>query len=248
MNNEIPIIPFHGQEGIQAVSAKTLYRELYDTDQFSRWAETNILSNPHGKRGEDWVVSDIASETPQGGRPSQDYILRIDFAKKLAMMARSARGEQVRQYFLKCEEMAQAPAPVRDWIAMSDEDKALAYFSERKARKAIEVARAEEAPLVAYAAKVQASPTSFTVDTTAKELGLPVVKFREFVQAKYLFRRGRDWLPRAEYAGRGWFEVRTRTYDHNGVEITYHTTTVTGEGRIRLKDAWDRGHAVAEVA
>ena len=245
MDSLIPLIPFHGQEGIQAVSARALYKAMFDTDQFSRWAETNILSNPHGKRGEDWVISDLASETP--GRPSQDYILRLDFAKKLAMMARSDRGEQVRQYFLKCEEIAQAPAPVRDWLAMTDEDRALAYFSERKTRKALEITQAAQAPLVAYAEKVQASPTSFTVDTTAKELGLPVVKFREFVQAKYLFRRGRDWLPYSEHQAAGLFEVRTKTYDHNGVEITYHTTLVTGLGRIRLKAAWDRA-AVSEVA
>jgi anti-repressor protein len=124
--------------------------------------------------------------------------------------------------------------------ALSRRDLAMLILEAELEREKAHALLQAQAPLVAYAEKVQASPTSFTVDTTAKELGLPVVKFREFVQGRYLFRRGRDWLPYAEHQDRGLFEVRTRTYEHNGVEITYHTTLVTGQGRIALKAAWER--------
>jgi len=35
-----------------------------------------------------------------------DFILTLDFAKKLAMMTRTAQGESVRRYFLHCEKIA----------------------------------------------------------------------------------------------------------------------------------------------
>jgi anti-repressor protein len=237
MNSVIPIIPFHGQDGIKAVSARALYVFLTSEENchnFARWAEKFITTNEWAILGEDWVNATLGVN-PQGGRPAQDFHLRLDFAKHIAMQARSERGQEVRAYFIAIEKRArEIPFEIPKTLSA-----ALLLASQQAAQ--IEA----QAPLVAYAEKVQASPTSFTVDTTAKELGLPVVKFREFVQSKYLFRRGRDWLPRAEYAGRGWFEVRTRTYDHNGVEITYHTTVITGEGRIRIRDAWDRWQALA---
>ena len=37
---------------------------------------------------------------------SMDFILTFDFAKKLAMMTRTAQGESVRRYFLHCEKIA----------------------------------------------------------------------------------------------------------------------------------------------
>ena len=37
---------------------------------------------------------------------SMDFILTLDFAKKLAMMTRTAQGESVRRYFLHCEKVA----------------------------------------------------------------------------------------------------------------------------------------------
>ena len=43
---------------------------------------------------------------------AQDYGLTLDFAKRLAMMTRSERGEQARTYFLNCERIAmEAMAP-----------------------------------------------------------------------------------------------------------------------------------------
>ncbi len=42
----------------------------------------------------------------QGGRPSEKIFLSIDCFKSLGMMAGTAKGKEVRQYFLKCERIA----------------------------------------------------------------------------------------------------------------------------------------------
>ena len=48
--------------------------------------------------------SSCQEENPSGGRPTQDYKLSASFAKKLSMMARSEKGEQARQYFVRVED------------------------------------------------------------------------------------------------------------------------------------------------
>lgn len=249
MENIIPVLEFHGQEGIQAVSARALYAYLYpdgDPDNFSRWIKKFILENEYAVRGEDWV-SFTSEGNPMGGRPSMDYHLRLNFGKKLALMAtRSDRAEDVRDYFIAVETRARQASLVGQ---VTRKDLAKWLLESEEALEKAGALIAAQAPLVAYAEKVQGSPTSFGVDETAKELGAPVKAFREFVQRKYQFRRGRSILPLEEYGpnGRKWFEIKTRTYDHGGTEMTYHVSSVTGIGRMKLKEAWDRSQSAVAV-
>ena len=67
--------------------------------------------------GDDWIeipstlTEDECSSTSTYNY-AQDYGLTLDFAKRLAMMTRSERGEQARTYFLNCERIAmEAMAP-----------------------------------------------------------------------------------------------------------------------------------------
>ena len=50
--------------------------------------------------GQDFLPN-LAEST--GGRPSQDYVLTLDCAKEIAMLQRSERGKQARQYFIEIE-------------------------------------------------------------------------------------------------------------------------------------------------
>jgi len=46
-------------------------------------------------------------EKSTGGRQRKDYLLTLPTAKKLAMMARTSKGEQAREYFIQCEAVLQ---------------------------------------------------------------------------------------------------------------------------------------------
>lgn len=48
-----------------------------------------------------------------GGRPRIDYAVTVNMGKELAMVAPTEQGKIVRQYFLKCEEIAKQKAIVR---------------------------------------------------------------------------------------------------------------------------------------
>jgi phage anti-repressor protein len=45
---------------------------------------------------------------PLGGRPSIEYSLTLDMGKELAMVERTEKGKQARQYFLECERRAKS--------------------------------------------------------------------------------------------------------------------------------------------
>lgn len=91
----------------QAVEAKELYQSLgLNSAHWAKWHSRNIDNNPFAVEGEDyqgftqWV----------SGNKTKNYLLSIHFAKKLAMQVRTEKGEQVRNYFLECEELAKRQA------------------------------------------------------------------------------------------------------------------------------------------
>jgi phage anti-repressor protein len=83
-----------------AVSAYELYNALgFAAQHRAKWYNKNILKNSFAIENQDWA------KLPLSGR-SKDYALSLDFAKRLSMMARTERGEQIRNYFIQCERQA----------------------------------------------------------------------------------------------------------------------------------------------
>jgi len=95
------------EDGKQAVSAKELYEKLgFHSAHWAKWYQKNILQNPFAIEHEDWEPVFTLRVKTSGGRPTQDFYLTLDFAKKICMLARTERGERIREYFLECERLA----------------------------------------------------------------------------------------------------------------------------------------------
>ena len=43
------------------------------------------------------------------GNQTLDFAITLDFAKRLAMMAKTEKGEEVRKYFIECEKRLSKP-------------------------------------------------------------------------------------------------------------------------------------------
>lgn len=85
------------------VSGRNLYEFLQlDKSHYSRWCEQNIENNPFAEKNMDFVP--FAMNGERNPNPTTEYKLTPSFAKKLAMMSHSERGEQARCYFIACEE------------------------------------------------------------------------------------------------------------------------------------------------
>ena len=89
--------------GRKAVSAREMYSQLgLDISNWKRWSTKNIEKNTFATEGKDWVGFVLMTN----GNEVKDYVLNIDFAKKLSMQARTIEGERVRDYFLEVERIA----------------------------------------------------------------------------------------------------------------------------------------------
>jgi phage anti-repressor protein len=78
----------------QAVRATDLYDYLgLAKDQYSRFIKKEILENPYA---DEKSYLTIVSNEQRRGRFRQEYFLHIDFAKKLCMVSKSERGNEIR--------------------------------------------------------------------------------------------------------------------------------------------------------
>ena len=88
------------EEGKQVVSAKELYLGLgLNKSNWSRWYPKNIESNEYFKENIDWMGVRLYDE----GNETMDFAISIEFAKHIAMMARTEKSHEYRNYFIECE-------------------------------------------------------------------------------------------------------------------------------------------------
>lgn len=88
------------------VSAKELYLGLGLRKQnWSRWYPINIERNDFFKKNVDYIRVPLNEE----GNETMDFAISIEFAKHIAMMARTEKSHEYRNYFIKCEKELQHP-------------------------------------------------------------------------------------------------------------------------------------------
>lgn len=94
------LIKVTNENGRQLVSARELYEGLgLVRNVRTRWEKKNIIENEYFKENVDWtsVQHDVA------GNKTIEYVISLDFAKHLAMIARTPKSHEYRQYFIECE-------------------------------------------------------------------------------------------------------------------------------------------------
>lgn len=89
------LIKITEKNGKQVVSAKELYLGLgLDKSNWSRWSKVNIEEDKFFNESEDWARLKDDSDNQLVTNPnkvSYDYVITLDFAKHLAMMARTEK-------------------------------------------------------------------------------------------------------------------------------------------------------------
>ena len=100
------LIPIREDDGRQAVSGRDLHAFLEVATPYKDWFPRMLA---YGfTDGEDFGA--ILSEST-GGRPGTDHVLTLDMAKELAMIQRTDKGKQARQYFIEVEKRSLAAIP-----------------------------------------------------------------------------------------------------------------------------------------
>lgn len=166
-----------------------------------------------------------------GGRPKKDHIIKLDMAKEIAMIQRTDKGKEVRQYFIQVEKDFNDPQKVI----------ARALVLAQKELNTLRVEMEEQKPLVNFANAVSTSEDSILIGDFAKLMAQNGVKigqnrlFEWLRQKGFLIsRKGDSWnMPKQEYLDKGLFEVKESTVKASGGLVRlYRTTKITGKGQV----------------
>ena len=204
----------------EALDVKTRYN-----DWFNRMTEYGFIEN------QDYLAITQKRVTAQGNSTNQvDHIIKLDMAKEIAMIQRTERGKQVRQYFIQIEKDFNSPEKIMARALLMADQKV------HKLEAQIEADR----PKVLFAEAVSASHTSILVGELAKLLkqnGVDMGANRLFNWLRahgYLIKRnGRDWnMPTQKSVEMGLIRVKETSITHADGHITVSKTPlVTGKGQ-----------------
>jgi phage antirepressor protein len=226
MNELINVTLNEKQEPI--VSARQLHQTLEVKKRFSAWFEANsklFIEN------EDFTSVQTGTVVNNGAiKPLQDYALTLDMAKQLAMMSRTIKGAEVRQYFIQVEKDFNSPEKIMARALLMADQKV------HKLEAQIEADR----PKVLFADAVSASHTSILVGDLAKLIsqnGFKIGANRLFSWLRdngYLIKkRGASWnMPTQKSMELGLFEIKETNIQHADGHISINKTSkVTGKGQ-----------------
>ncbi|WP_225666845.1 ORF6C domain-containing protein [Lactococcus garvieae] len=89
------------EDNDSVVSGRELHGFLEVSTPYTQWFERMI---EYGfVQNVDFIGLSQKSEKPQGGRPTIDHALKLDMAKEISMIQRTAKGKEARQYFIQVE-------------------------------------------------------------------------------------------------------------------------------------------------
>lgn len=110
------------------VNARDLHKQLGINTRFNDWLQRSLI-NQGFTQGIDFTVilkNEYDGSKFGGVRKQSEYLVTIEVAKHLAMMAKTPKGKEVRQYFIDVE---------RQWRKRMLEDQRLANTMRRLAEK-----------------------------------------------------------------------------------------------------------------
>ncbi|WP_243352136.1 phage antirepressor KilAC domain-containing protein [Streptococcus agalactiae] len=227
MNQLINVTLNENQEPV--VSARDLHKELKVKTRFSEWVKQNFKILEEGYDFSP-VVTTTQLNQYGGTKELQDYALSLDAAKNLAMVSKTDKGKEVRQYFIQVEKDYNSPEKIMARALL---------MADKKVHK-LEAQIEADRPKVLFADAVSASKSSCLIGELAKILkqnGIDIGqnKLFQWLRANgYLIsRRGESWnQPTQKSMQLGLFELKKTAINHSdGHTTTNVTPKVTGKGQ-----------------
>ena len=182
--------------------------------------------------------SKMSKTSEVGGRPSTDHLMALSMAKEIAMLQRTDKGKEVRQYFIQIEEDWNRPEKIiARALIVSNRllDDARAQLTAATKQIAL------DAPKVRFAESVEGSDSSILIRELAKVLeqnGYDTGEKRLFETLRrdgYLIRsEGADHnTPTQRAMNMGLFVIQKRSIvTPKGETLVQTTTRVTGKGQV----------------
>lgn len=212
--NELQVIE---KDGIQAVSARELYKGLEITDRFSRWFES--LQKYGFVENEDFTSVKTSTLVNNGAkREIDDYTISLDMAKQICMLQRSDLGKKYRNYLIKLEKAWNTPEAVMA-RALQVANQTLDNIKQQVAIM--------QPKAVVYDELVDRSKTMNFRDMAAK-LGFSQKEFMTILKTKYIYKNSiGEYRAYSEY--QQYFTLRTYNIstDKTGEQLLLNMNGIT---------------------
>ncbi|WP_064580848.1 phage antirepressor KilAC domain-containing protein [Streptobacillus moniliformis] len=220
----------------QLVNARDLYDFLEINTPYTQWFERMCGYGFNENIDYTLYSQKCESSNITGFKVIQYHLITIDMAKELAMLQRTEKGKQARQYFIKCEEAWNN----EDMIlarAFQIQKKKLINYSEKI--KILETKIEQDKSKVIFAEALEISKTSILVGELAKLIkqnGVEIGANRlfEWLRDKgYLGTKGENYnIPTQKSMELKLMEIKKSTsINSDGSIRTNRTPKITGKGQ-----------------
>lgn len=207
------LVPVQFETDLQgeAVSAHDLYQALEVRMRYSQWIGPHLDDLIEGV---DFVRLPLQSS---GGRPYEEYLLKLDVAKHICMLSRSEKGREIREYFIKVEKAWNTPDLVIARALQVAQKKI-----ENQQKTIIELK-----PKADFYDQVAGSKTAIEMGLVAKTLGIRGIgRNNLFTFLREIRVLQQNNIPYQEYVDRGYFRVIEQKFNKPNGEVSISMKTL----------------------
>lgn len=234
--NELIRIDFKDDSAV--VSARDLHRSLEVKTRFSQWVEQNFKMF---KENEDFT-SVVGTTLVNNGavRKLQDYAVSIRMAEHLAMMSKTNKGHEVREYFIQVEKDFNSPEKIMA-RALLMADKKIKLLENENENLLIEL---EEATKNAdYLDLILQTKDGLTITQIAQDYGMSARKMNQLLKQERIQRIvNGQWVLYAKYLAKGY--ATSRTFDYVGKDGKPHSNMTTVWTQLGRRFLYERLKAI----
>lgn len=244
MMNEIMKITINeNQEPI--ISGRELHKFLEVnsnyTTWFSRMCEYGFTENLDYST----CFPNLESEN-HGGQNKIDHLLKLDMAKELAMIQRTEKGKQARQYFIQVEKDYNSPEKIMA-RALQIAQKELSTLKLENQIKDQQIAELQ--PKATYYDLILQSSSLLSVTEIAKDYGMSAKGMNKTLhELGVQFNQSGVWFLYAKYQDKGYTQTKTQNYNRpNGTQGSRVHTYWTQKGRLFLYDLLKKENILPDI-
>jgi len=224
-------------QGSQVVSARDLHNFLGVTERFSNWCQR--MFSYGFVENEDYLGCKVFNTL--ANQELQDFALTLDTAKEIAMLQRSEKGKQARQYFIECEKQIRHVTAPQTSLPQTYAEALRALAEKIESEEQLKAENQKMSAKSEYVDKVLSSSTQITTTTIAKELGMSArVLNKKLCDSGIQYKHQNHYVLYAKYQNRGLAEIRTHQWDDEfGNSHTSHFLVWTETGRVMIHNLFN---------
>jgi phage anti-repressor protein/phage antirepressor YoqD-like protein len=223
------LIKIESREIGNSVSARELYIGLgLNSANWVRWSKANIEQSEFFNESSDWAGFFIM----MNGNETKDYMVSIEFAKHIAMQARTDKSHLYRQYMVDCESKSKElqqfniPKTLPEALKLAYEQSLVIE------QQQLQISHKDQLIVASNEASIKAGEIlvrEFVKSTDLIELGEK--QFYDWMRDQgILLKNGRE--PNQRYVTRGYFTYKPTEEMHGGK--FRHTLRITPRGQLWL--------------